>query len=147
MTGSRGPGDGDDAAPTTGSIAVGSVHGTVTIRCADDILWVRLAGEPTGEELLECFRKAQAAGLLRLSMRTVVDVLDFIGVVDWEAIRVIRDMAPWGSDGGASRVAYLSKDILFGSLIKLVGILFRQTRHKLFDDREAALSWLMLDNC
>lgn len=136
---------GDDSAASDGCVSSGSAGGRVVIRLADDILWVTIAGEPSGEEILDCFRRAMAAGLLRRSMRTVVDALDFIGVVDWECIRAIRDMADWGGDGGVSRVAYVSRDLLFGSLIKLVSILFRRTSHQHFEDRDAALAWVMLD--
>ena len=76
-------------------------------------------------------------------MPTLVDLTNFRGPIDWSAIYAIQRMAPWGSGArGRSRVAYVSRDRMFGIVLKLIAGLFRRTRHRLFADEPDARGWL-----
>ena len=108
---------------------------------AQGILWVTLEGEPRGDDLRGCFERALATGAITTSMRTLVDLLRFTGAVDWPAIHAIKDMAVWGTDG-QSRVAYLTRDMMFAVLLRALVDFFPKTRHRFFHDRDQALAWL-----
>lgn len=132
--------------------AIGPPDGVPTIRIArgrggvaawvdGGILWVQVAGEARGEDLLACIRQSLDDGLLRTGMPTLVDLTGFNGVVDWASIHAIRDLAPWGG-APAPRIAYVARDTWMSMLLKIIRTLFPRARHRLFLGHIAALAWL-----
>lgn len=119
-----------------------SHDGLVCICAQDDRLLIVVSGEPLGEALLECFEAARAEGWLRHRMKTLVDMRRFVGVVDWQAVNRIRQMADWGDGEARTRTAYLVRNDGFAPLIKIAGTLFRGCRHKTFTDHDLAVAWL-----
>ena len=122
-----------------------NAHGGVFARRAraKDILWVLVVKEATGEDFLACFRQALDAGVVELSIPTLVDLTRFTGAVDWAAIRAVRDMAAWGRGAKRkSRVAYVVRDDQSAALVKIVAALFPRSRHRPFYNLEHALFWL-----
>jgi len=117
-------------------------EGTVCLCAQDERLLVVVSGEPRGAALLECFEAARAEGWLRHSMKTLVDMRRFVGVVDWQAINQLRQMADWGDDAGLTRTAYLIRNDGFMPLIKIASTLFRCCQHRAFTDHELAVAWL-----
>ncbi|MGA2051723.1 MAG: hypothetical protein ABSH19_00285 [Opitutales bacterium] len=123
--------------------ASGSPAGRFTLCVQQGLLRVTAEGEPIGQDLLVCFRRAQDAGWLQPNMRTLVDLTRFTGVIDWPAIHAIKRMAPWGTDPGpAPRTAYLVRDTLTGMVVKVLSLLFPRSRHRLFLNEAEALAWL-----
>lgn len=108
-----------------------------------DRLLVVVTGEPTGESLLECFRTGVEQKILLPDMRTLVDLTQFFGAVDWKAVFALRHLAPWGEGGtGNARVAYLFRDTEYGASIKILSAMFTRTSHRGFTDRALAIKWL-----
>jgi hypothetical protein len=76
-------------------------------------------------------------------MQTLVDVTRFIGVVDWQAMRKLRGLAPWGkNDGHLPRTAYLLRENGAAMLVKAAGALFPGSEHRIFAERSTAIAWL-----
>ena len=123
--------------------ASGGPAGRFTLCLRQDLLWITAEGEPTGQDLVTCFHRAQDAGWLEPNMRTLVDMARFTGVVEWSAIHAIKQMAPWGTGPGAApRTAYLARDNLTGMIVKILSFLFPRTRHRVFFNETEALAWL-----
>ena len=96
-----------------------------------------------GHLLLEQFQEGLARNLLYPGMHTLVDMTRFIGVVDWQAMKKLRDLAPWGKDGAhPSRTAYLLKEESASILVKAVSALFPDGEHRTFTEQAAAVAWL-----
>jgi hypothetical protein len=124
-------------------IVQGSNEGSVSLDFIDGILWVLVEGEPSGDDLQSCIKQALDAGVLGLNMNTIVDVTRFTGTVDWQAVRAIKDLAPWGTGGiEQPRIAYIARDDVFGMLIRIICALFPRCHHRLFLDKTVALEWL-----
>ena len=124
-------------------ISESSTEGRVSAQLSDGILWSSVEGEPAGDCLAAVFRQGIAAGWITPSMPALVDLTRFIGSVDWAAIRTVRTMAPWGTGpSGASRVAYIVRSNLFGTLIEVASALFVNAQHRAFTNRAEALDWL-----
>lgn len=126
-------------------ISRGPNDGRIALKAAGERLHVIVLGEPEGECLTGCFREGLDRGVLRPNMRALVDLTRFTGAVDWSAIYTVRVMAPWGNDKDASRIAYVVRNNMFGALIKIAGVLFSNSRHRTFDDFDAAVAWLESD--
>ena len=103
-------------------------------------LYVLADGEPPGKILIDTFADAIATGALK-SRSTLIDLTRFTGSVDWEAVRVLRDMTPRGKES-ASNVAYVVRNRLFIKLIKIATAIFPKMRHKAFDSHAEAVAWL-----
>ena len=103
-------------------------------------LYVLADGEPTGKILIDTFAEAIATGALK-SRSTLIDLTCFTGSVDWEAVRILRDMTPRGIES-ASSVAYVVRNRLFIKLIKIATAIFPKMHHKAFDSRAEAVAWL-----
>lgn len=119
-----------------------SNDGAVSLCVQDQRLLVVVAGEPPGTALLECFEHARAEGWLGHSMKTLVDARRFVGVVDWQAINRLRQMADWGDDAALTRTAYLVRNEGFAPLVKIAATLFRCCQHRAFTELSAAVAWL-----
>jgi hypothetical protein len=125
-------------------IAKGGLSGRIRLKASGARLHVMVEQEPAGACLIACFREGLERDLLKPSMRALADVTRFTGSVDWEAVHAVAGMAPWG-DGGESRVAYLVRNDLFESLIKILRVLFDKTQHQSFTDLTKAVAWLESD--
>jgi len=124
-------------------ISRGSASARITLKIDGKRLYVRVAGEPRGHDLTQCFREGLDKGLIRPSMRTLVDLTRFItGAVDWSAIFALRTLAPWGKDEGESRVAYVVRTKTFRPLLKIARVLFFRSHHRAFDNHADAIKWL-----
>lgn len=125
------------------SISRGPSERRIALRISGGLLWVDLVGEPSGPDLVDCFRTALASGWLQPSMRSVVDLTEFRGAVDWPAVDAIARMAPWGRGApGATRVAYIVRNAPFALLIKAAWVRFPLVPYRIFFSRDAALAWL-----
>ena len=117
--------------------------GSVKLKICGRKLLITLSGEPPGHLLLEQFQEGLARKLLLPSMQTLVDMTRFIGVVDWQALTKLRELAPWGKDNGpAPRTAYLLREDGAAMLVKAAGALFPGSEHRIFAERAAAIAWL-----
>jgi len=117
--------------------------GSVKLKICGRRLLVTLSGEPPGHLLLEQFQEGLARKLLYPGMQTLVDMTGFIGVVDWQAMRELRGLAPWEkADGHSPRTAYLLRESGAAILVKAAGALFPGSEHRIFADRAAAIAWL-----
>lgn len=126
------------------AIVCGDKAGSVSAGQGPGFVWIRVVEEPKGEDFVGCIRLARETGLLTNSgANTLVDLTGFHGVVNWDAIHAVRDIAPWGQGAPAPRrIAYVSTDRMFAALVRLVAGLFPDVRHRLFKTREDALAWL-----
>jgi hypothetical protein len=124
--------------------------GRITLRSERGVLWIALEREPQSADIINCLQDAVAAGLLPSGSPTVVDLRDFSGTIDWTAVRAIRGMLPAGTGGAGGaqdpappslRVAYVTRDPLFDSVLKIIRDLFGFARHRYFRDPEQALLW------
>jgi len=76
-------------------------------------------------------------------MRTIVDLTNFSGAVDWRAIDTIARMAPWGRGRpGDARVAYIVRNQPFFLLIKAAWARFPLVQYRIFFSRREGLAWL-----
>jgi hypothetical protein len=117
-------------------------HG-ITLAASADLMRVTIFGEPSGAELVECFRDAYASGALTRGMATLVDLTRFDGRIDWSAIAAIGKLAPWGRDPARPpRVAYLAESAWFAALLKLVAVIYPHSTHRQFADEASAMEWL-----
>jgi hypothetical protein len=125
------------------SISAGGSRGRILLRIVNDLLFVDIVGEPSGPDLVDCFRRALATGRLKPCMRTIVDLTDFSGAVDWRAIDTIARMAPWGRGRpGEARVAYIVRNQPFFLLIKAAWARFPLVQYRIFFSRTEAMVWL-----
>src|SRR5436190_2841608 len=93
--------------------------GSIKLKISGHKLLITISGEPPGHLLLEQFEEGLARKLLYPGMQTLVDMTRFIGVVDWQALTKLRELAPWGKDNGpAPRTAYLLRENSAALLIK-----------------------------
>ncbi|MEO8301105.1 MAG: STAS/SEC14 domain-containing protein [Rhizomicrobium sp.] len=117
--------------------------GSVKLKICGRKLLVAITGEPAGHLLLEKFQEGLARKLLHPGMRTLVDMTGFIGVVDWQAMAKLRDLAPWGQDTDhPPRTAYLVKEGGAALLVKAASALFPASEHRAFTEQAAAIAWL-----
>jgi hypothetical protein len=117
--------------------------GSVKLKICGRKLLIAISGEPPGHLLLEQFQEGLARKLLLPSMQTLVDMTRFIGVVDWQALTKLRELAPWGKDNGpAPRTAYLLRENSAALLIKATAALFPASEHQAFTEQAAAIAWL-----
>jgi hypothetical protein len=125
------------------TIFCGNKFGSISAAISQEILWIQVEAEPTGADLVGCMQQAHASGMFALSAGTLVDLTAFRGVIDWRAIYAVRDMAAAGiGREPQSRVAYVSQDRMFGTLMRLLSGLFPNARHRLFSNAAAAVAWL-----
>ena len=124
-------------------IVRGDGHGRVALKAGDGKLLVVLTGEPSGEDLLGCFRAALEQNVLLTEMPTLVDSTRYFGLMEWKSVFAIRDLAPWGEGGtGNARTAYLFRDENSDATIKIVTAMFEASLHRAFTDRAVAIRWL-----
>jgi hypothetical protein len=111
-------------------------HG-ITISRTDRIVTIDV-NDPMDGNFLECFSKAVDTGIMQPGAYVLVDLTRSKSKVDWSAVRALRQMRAWG--GG--RVAYVSREFMISMHIKVMSALFTGTKHRLFDNKDAALAWL-----
>lgn len=132
-----------EAGPGWTLITRGDSHGKVALKSDGARLMVVLTGEPSGEDLVGCFRAALEQNVLLTEMPTLVDSTQYFGLMDWKSVFGIRDIAPWGEGGtGNARTAYLFRDENSDATIKIVTAMFEASLHRAFTDRAAAIQWL-----
>ncbi|WP_374304981.1 hypothetical protein [Ferrovibrio sp.] len=130
-----------DAPP---EIRVGGEADYVDIRLEDGILAITVVGAPAGQLIHDAIQAGLQQGWLQPGIPTLVDVGDFQGNVDWQAMLTISRMTDWSQGKTVTaKVAYLTNDPLFSLLIKAVSTLFPDSRHRLFQDTGHARQWLM----
>ena len=136
----QGPGAKPAGPPT---IVCSSSFGSVSASLNGGLLWVVAENEPSGDDIVSCLRQARDTRLFGTCADTLVDLTRFTGVVDWQALHLIREMAPWGLGWSRPpRIAYVSRDLMFGAVIRAVGGVFTSAHHRMFRDQAAALAWL-----
>jgi hypothetical protein len=117
--------------------------GSVKLKISGRKLLITFAGEPPGHLLLELFQDALARELLSPGMQTLVDMTQFIGVVDWQALTKLRGLASWETDTAPPpRTAYLLRENGAALLVKAAAALFPASEHQIFAERAAAIAWL-----
>jgi hypothetical protein len=135
--------DVEETRPGWTMIVRGDGHGRVALKAGDGKLLVVLTGEPTGEDLLGCFRAALEQNVLLTEMPTLVDSTQYFGLMDWKSVFSIRHLAPWGEGGtDNARTAYLFRDTDSDATMKIVTAMFTKSLHRAFTDRDAAIQWL-----
>ncbi len=119
-----------------------NIRGRVALRNEVGVLRIEMRGDPSGEDIAACFNEAVAAGMVMLSMPAVIELSDYSGSIDWDAIRTIAAQDNWGTKtGDVPRVAYVTADATFDTVIKLIAALFPDSEHKSFTGVDAALAW------
>ncbi len=116
---------------------------SIKLKICGHKLMITVSGEPSGHLLLEQFQEGLARKLLRPGMRTLVDMTRFVGVVDWQAMAKLREMAPWSKDKNhPPKTAYLLREGGGALLVKAVGALFPDSEHRIFTEQADAIVWL-----
>ena len=123
-------------------ITHGPDAGRVTLIAGGPFLRIRVEGEARGEIFVRCVREAVAQGIVHKNTCSLIDLTLFTGTVDWKALNIIRDMTPWG-EGRETRVAYLVRNNRFGLVVKVVEVLFGGLRHRIFNNADEAIAWVM----
>lgn len=132
-----------DSAGGAALITCGKGRDVITIGLVDGIIQITAEEEVSGPAVVEAARQAVDLGLLRPGQAVLVDIVRFVGTIDWGAIHTVRGMRIWTtSEGETSRVAFLVRGSAFASLVTLAGALFPRTSLRLFTDRDEALAWL-----
>ena len=142
MTGSEFYSDFGRSSENSAFTVRGPESARIALKIDSKRLYVVVAGEPRGNDLTQCFREGLDKGLIRPSMRTLVDLTRFTGTVDWSAVFALRTLAPWGKDEGESRVAYVVRTNTFLPLLKIARVLFFRSHHRAFDNHADAIKWL-----
>jgi hypothetical protein len=138
---------GPPAAAPTHVFARASGVNRVTVSITGNLMRVDVAGEALDGSIVDCFREAIAAGVVRPNMVCLVELSDFTGGVDWAAIHAIAELVPWGSEiGRPSRTAYVTKSAWFSAMLKLASVLFPKSQHRQFSGVQKALQWLQADD-
>lgn len=121
----------------------GDGRGWVRIAAQGNRLLIVLEGEPQADTIMAALQTGLDAGWLHVSMMTLVDLTDYVGVVDWASLKRLSELAEWGTvDPGKSAVAYVVRSSAFGMVIKVISALFGRTRHHAFSSRADAVAWL-----
>lgn len=134
----------DAAGPSIAHLG-GAEHSqdSIKLKICGRKLMIAVSGEPSGKLLLERFQEGLARKLLQPGMRTLVDMTQFIGVVDWQAMAQLREMAPWNEDKNhPPKTAYLLREGGAALLVKAVGALFPGSEHRIFTQQADAIAWL-----
>ncbi|MCP5411599.1 MAG: hypothetical protein H6924_05630 [Alphaproteobacteria bacterium] len=121
----------------------GGSRASVHIVALGTRMLIVLEGEPTVDTVVDCLQTGLKAGWLHLSMKTLVDLTKFVGVIDWKSLKRMSELADWASIAPEkSAVAYVVRDNAFGAIIKVISALFGRTRHRAFSGRPEAIAWL-----
>jgi hypothetical protein len=121
-------------------VAHGQPGARFMMKLTPERLYVLVDGEPPGKILIDTFAEATASGALK-SRSTLIDLTRFTGSVDWDAVMSLREMTPRGIES-ASNVAYVVRDKLFATLIKITTAIFPKIRQQAFTARADAIAWL-----
>ena len=126
-------------------IAHGSRAQRIIMKASDNQLLVLVQGDPTGKHLIDSLREGLEHGIFRPKMRVLVDMSEFVGIVDWSAVFAMGGMIPPDNSttGCLSRIAYVVGDNALDALIKFAGVLFDRSNHRAFDNRADAVKWLL----
>jgi hypothetical protein len=118
-------------------VRCGTETNGITISRAGHIVMIDI-NDPEDGNFQECLSKAVDMGLIQPGAYVLVDLTHSKSKVDWSAVRALSQMRRWG--GG--RVAYVSREFMMSMHIKVMSAIFTGTKHRLFDNREAAQDWL-----
>lgn len=125
------------------AVRAGTADDYIRLTQTSELLTCIIRGAPRGEDIVEVFVEGLASGKLRTTSRTLVDMREFTGSIDWGAIREISGLADWGSDPkGYPPVAFISDNLLFQMVAKIANAFFPRSFFKVFNDPEAALHWV-----
>jgi hypothetical protein len=119
-----------------------NIRGRLALRNENGVLRIEAKGDPSGDDVAALFNEALASGLITPPMPTVIELTDYSGNIDWDAIRAIAAQDGWRAGTEQPRVAYVTTDANFASVIKLVAALFPNTEQKSFASLGAALAWV-----
>lgn len=123
----------------------GQTSNNIRLKVGGNRLLITITGEPSSDALLEYFQNGLARNLLPPNMVTMVDMRQFIGIVNWTILSKVRDMAPWGEDTDyPSRTAFLVRESNAEMLVKAVTAIFPRSEHKTFREKADAIAWLAL---
>lgn len=121
----------------------GDMRGWIRIAALGGRMLIVLEGEPPADTITAGLRAGLEAGWLTVSMKTLVDLTKYVGVVDWTSLKKLSELAEWGKVGPEnSAVAYVVRNNEFGMVIKVISALFGRTRHRAFASRADAVAWL-----
>ncbi|MBN9588207.1 MAG: hypothetical protein BGN85_00905 [Alphaproteobacteria bacterium 64-11] len=136
-------GDGDAGGDDAHRLVLGGGGSTVSITARGERMLIVLVGEPGCDLVIEALETGRRQGWLKLSMKTLVDLTRYFGVIDWASLTRMSQVADWaGESPEKSWVAYLIRNSEFGAIIRAVSALFGRTRHRAFTDRAEAVNWL-----
>jgi hypothetical protein len=128
-------------------ITIGDELNYISIYRESDVLIFDLKGAPTGDNFIKAIVTGLNSGLVRPNSCTLVDLLEYRGVVDWRAIKLISLMKEWSDPTQAPNpVAFVKKTKFFVFIMKAIGAFFPQNRFAVFDTRSEALEWIAFTN-
>jgi hypothetical protein len=104
-------------------------------------IFLRMHGEPNGEDLVSIFSEASNEGLLRGTFFMLIDMTTFIGGVDWREVTMMRNLIDW-RELTLNNVAYVVRDMEFAMIVKVASVIFPGSHHKAFLDQAEAMDWL-----
>ena len=116
----------------------------IRLKISGNRLLITITGEPASDILLEHFQQGLSHNMLPPNMVTLVDMRQFIGIVNWTILSKVRDMAPWGEDSAhPSRTAFLVRESNAEMLVKAVSAIFPRSEHRTFREKADAIAWLV----
>ena len=118
----------------------GSTRDFYALQIEHDSLHLSAIGEPSGTDLLAVLHKAISSGSIVNHRNTIVDLSQFRGALDWQAVRVARAMMGWEEEG--HRVAYVVMDEATAKWTKPLATSFEKTKIDTFGSFEEAQTWL-----
>lgn len=123
----------------------GEIGARVLLAVAPRRLSVCMEGDASCADLLAVLRDARAAGHFESDdFSALVDMTGFTGTLDWQLIPKISEVMPKG-DSETNKNAYVVRDALLSTLIKVSAMLFPKTKHASFVSEAKAREWLGWD--
>jgi hypothetical protein len=116
---------------------------SIRLKISGNRLLITITGEPASDVLLEHFQQGLSHNLLAPNMVTLVDMRQFIGIVNWAILSKVRDLAPWGEDVlNPSRTAFLVRESNAEMVVKAVTAIFPKSLYQTFREKADAIAWL-----
>ena len=118
----------------------GSTRDFYVLRLEHDCLHLSAVGEPSGTDLLTVLNKAISSGSIVNHRKSIIDLSQFHGAMDWQAVRIARTMMGWKDEG--HRVAYVVPDEAMARWTKPLAPSFEKTIIATFGCLEESQAWL-----